>query len=120
MALAAYRNLWRSANVAFHGDQRMLSAARDSIRTGFRTNSHLEPTNPQYEPAVQHAHEVATILRRNVVQGKQIEKDGSGDSYKLNIHAETERGDNDSIKFAGKKMARAGDPQPAAQKCCSQ
>ncbi|KXJ90536.1 mitochondrial zinc maintenance protein 1, mitochondrial [Microdochium bolleyi] len=118
MALAAYRNLWRSANVAFHGDQRMLTAARDSIRTGFRTNSHLEPTNPQYEPAVQHANDVASILRKNVVQGKQIDKDG--DSYKLNIHAETERGDNESIKFAGKKMARAGDPLPPAQKCCSQ
>jgi len=40
----------------------------------------------------------------------------------LNIHAETERGDNDTIKFAGKKMARAGDAQPSApaQKCCSQ
>ncbi|KAH7029468.1 mitochondrial zinc maintenance protein 1, mitochondrial [Microdochium trichocladiopsis] len=118
MALSAYRNLWRSANVAFRGDQRMLTAARSSIRAGFLTNAHLEPSSPEYAPALQHANEVATILRQNVVQGKQIDSDG--DRYKLNIHAETERGDNESIKFAGKKMARAGDPQPATQKCCSQ
>lgn len=85
----------------------MLSAARDSIRTGFRTNSHLEPTNPQYEPAVQHAHEVATILRRNVVQGKQIEKDGSGDSYSTfdTLHTHTH-----TTVPTQKRDDRGGDP----------
>lgn len=79
MATSAYRNLWRSANVAFRGDTRMLTAARTSIRTGFQTNRHLEPTSAEIAPALQHANEVALFLRQNVVQGKKL--DGDEDRY---------------------------------------
>lgn len=103
----------------------MLNAARLSIRGEFGANAAIEPTGPKYLAAMQHADEVATILRQNVVQGKK-----EGDTYslytphnspvlhanrrpELRIHEETERGDNDSIKFAGKTLGAGGG------KCCS-
>ncbi|KAI0190406.1 hypothetical protein EV127DRAFT_90926 [Xylaria flabelliformis] len=103
-ALPAYRNLLRAARLAFQGDITMLNAARSSIREGFRANAALEPSSPEFPAAVKHAEEVATILRQNVVQGKK-----DGDRYKLRIHEETERGDNDTIKIAGN----------GGGKCCS-
>ncbi|KAI0397635.1 mitochondrial zinc maintenance protein 1, mitochondrial [Xylariaceae sp. FL0594] len=107
-ALPVYRNLLRAARVAFQGDERVLNAALSSIRDGFRANATLEPSSPEYPAAVKHAEEVATILRQNVVQGRK-----EGETYKLRIHEDTERGDNESVKFAGKNMKRG------AQKCCS-
>jgi complex III assembly factor LYRM7 len=53
------------------GDERVLNAARGSIRDGFRANAALQPTSPEYPAAVKHAEEVAKILRENVVQGKK-------------------------------------------------
>ncbi|KAI1345497.1 hypothetical protein F5Y01DRAFT_57173 [Xylaria sp. FL0043] len=107
-AIPAYRNLLRAARIAFQGDGPTLTAARQSIRQGFRANAALEPTSPEFPNAVKHAEEVAMILRQNVVQGKK-----EGDTYKLRIHEETERGDNETIKFAGTNLA-AG-----SGKCCS-
>ncbi|KAI1422731.1 hypothetical protein F5Y12DRAFT_717074 [Xylaria sp. FL1777] len=107
-ALPAYRSLLRAARIAFQGDGTMLSAARSSIRQGFRANAALEPSSPEFPAAVKHAEEVATILRQNVVQGKRV-----GDTYKLRIHEETERGDNDTVKFAGTNLSASGG------KCCS-
>ncbi|TRX96411.1 hypothetical protein FHL15_002683 [Xylaria flabelliformis] len=75
-ALPAYRNLLRAARLAFQGDSTMLTAARSSIREGFRVNAALEPSSPEFPAAVKHAEEVATILRQNVVQGKK-----DGDRY---------------------------------------
>ncbi|KAI8631646.1 mitochondrial zinc maintenance protein 1, mitochondrial [Xylariaceae sp. FL1651] len=108
MALPAYRNLLRAARLAFQGDERVLSAARSSIRDGFRANASLEPTSSELPGAIKHAEEVATILRQNVVQGKK-----DGETYKLRIHEDTERGDNDTVKFAGKTLKMRG------EKCCS-
>ncbi|KAI0871095.1 hypothetical protein GGS24DRAFT_492485 [Hypoxylon argillaceum] len=107
-AQSAYRNLLRATRIAFKDDTIMLNAARLSIRGEFGANAAIEPTGPKYLAAMQHADEVATILRQNVVQGKK-----EGDTYKLRIHEETERGDNDSIKFAGKTPGAGGG------KCCS-
>ncbi|KAI3318823.1 mitochondrial zinc maintenance protein 1, mitochondrial [Xylariaceae sp. AK1471] len=102
-ALLAYRNLLRAARLAFQGDERVLTAARSSIRHGFRANAALEPTSPEFPAAVKHAEEVASILRQNVVQGKK-----DGETYKLRIHEDTERGDNDTVKFAGKTLSMRG------------
>ncbi|ROT41588.1 hypothetical protein SODALDRAFT_377247 [Sodiomyces alkalinus F11] len=104
MSLAAYRNLMRAARVAFQGDERILSAARQQIRQGFREKAPLSPTDPELQPAIQQANEVATFLRQNVVQG---EHRGDG-TYRLRIHQDTERGDNDSIKKAGKGTTLGG------------
>ncbi|KAL8407363.1 hypothetical protein RB594_006265 [Gaeumannomyces avenae] len=97
-ALAAYRHLLRAAGVAFKGDARVLTAARQQIATQFRQNTSLPPANR--ESAVQMAEEVAQFLRANIVQG-QLQNDGL---YKLNIHNETERGDNDTIKIGNMKI----------------
>ncbi|KAI0839406.1 hypothetical protein F5Y06DRAFT_295431 [Hypoxylon sp. FL0890] len=94
MALPAYRSLLRAARIAFQGDERVLTAARASIREGFLANASLEPTNPELPGAIKHAEEIAAILRQNIVQGKK-----EGDRYRLRIHEDTERGDNDTVKF---------------------
>ncbi|KAI1177841.1 hypothetical protein F4777DRAFT_166695 [Nemania sp. FL0916] len=107
-AIPAYRNLLRAARLAFQGDGPTLAAARSSIRKGFLANATLEPSSPEYPAAVTHAEEVAKILRENVVQGKK-----EGDIYKLRIHEDTERGDNDTVKFAGQTLGTGG------AKCCS-
>ncbi|CAK7565133.1 MAG: Mitochondrial zinc maintenance protein 1, mitochondrial [Sporothrix epigloea] len=101
-ALVAYRNLFRAAKVAFEGDVRVLSEANKQIRSKFRENAGLSASDPAVQPAIQHAKEVASFLRQNVVQGKKEE----GDVYKLRIHEETERGDNDTIKIGGGKTAK--------------
>jgi len=91
MALSIYRQLLRSTRIAFQGDIPTLTAARRAAREGFESNRDTsDPTE-----ALQHAKDVAMILRQNIVQGKF---DESKDRYKLNIHEEIERGDNESIK----------------------
>lgn len=97
MALAAYRGLLRAAQIAFEGDLRTLSAAKQQIRQSFQANSGLSPSDPNTQPAIQHAVDVAKFLKENVVQGKRQEDD----KFVLRIHEHTERGDNDSIKTAG-------------------
>ncbi|OBT73400.1 hypothetical protein VF21_08087 [Pseudogymnoascus sp. 05NY08] len=109
-ALQAYRHLLRSARLAFEGDTHLLHAAQAQARGAFRENASLAPEDPLAVKAITHAKEVSAILRENIVQGKNV-----GDNkYKLRIHAETERGDNDSIKMPnGQKVKIEG------KKCCS-
>lgn len=101
-ALAAYRHLLRAVAVAFKDDARVLTGARKQISSRFRDKTPLRPADR--ESAIQMAEEVAQFLRSNVVQGK-LQDDGS---YKLNIHDETERGDNDTIKMGNKKITIDG------------
>jgi len=95
MALAAYRHLLRSTRIAFQGDLPLLHAARQEARNGFQKNSAILVEDPALASAIAHAEEVAQILRQNVVQGKH---DGDN-KYKLRIHEDTERGDNDTVKM---------------------
>ena len=73
MALAAYRALLRSAKLAFAGDARTLGAALEESRRGFETNRGA----PAGDAAglVRDAHEIAQVLRRNVVQGRLAGED---------------------------------------------
>ncbi|KAK8102352.1 Mitochondrial zinc maintenance protein 1- mitochondrial [Apiospora sp. TS-2023a] len=100
-AIAAYRNLWRSARIAFQGDKPTLEAAQTQIRMGFRQHADLKPSDPKVAEEIHHAQDVATILKQNVVQGKR-----EGDTYKLRIHEHVERGDNDTVKVAGGKTVQ--------------
>lgn len=75
MALQAYRSLLRATRLTFQGDERLLTNARDQIRAGFREKAALSPSDPAVAPAVQHAQQVAAMLRENVVQGRN-EGDG--------------------------------------------
>ncbi|KAF2658007.1 mitochondrial zinc maintenance protein 1, mitochondrial [Lophiostoma macrostomum CBS 122681] len=110
MALSAYRHLLRSTRIAFHGDFNMLSAARQQARQNFEANRALSSGSEELSKQLSHAEEVAKFLRENVVQGQAVDNDA--ESYKLRIHEDTERGDNDDIK-KGKGTTLAG------TKCCS-
>lgn len=80
MATPAYRNLLRAARIAFQGDERVLTAARQQIRTGFREKASLPSSHPTVAPSVQYANEVAEFLKANVVQGR---KEGNGETYSM-------------------------------------
>ncbi|KAK4156793.1 hypothetical protein C8A00DRAFT_40808 [Chaetomidium leptoderma] len=108
-ALQAYRHLMRAARVAFEGDARVLDGARQSIRQGFRDKASLPASDPSIQSSIQHAEEVASFLKANLVQGKR-----EGSKYKLRIHEMTERGDNDSIKLGNQNIKVDG------VKCCSE
>lgn len=101
-ALNAYRHGLRATKVAFNGDTRMLLAARQKMREGM-----INPPKPELpvDEQIQHLEEVARFLRQNLVQGK---KSGSGERYALNIHKDTELGDNESIKETKKTLAAQG------------
>lgn len=70
----------------------MLVASRQKMREGMQ-----KPPNPELskEEQVKHLEDVALFLRRNIVQGKMHSDTGR---YELNIHEETELGDNETIK----------------------
>jgi len=92
MALAAYRHLLRATRIAFEGDAHLLHSARYQCRHDFAKNSSLASRSPEADKAIQHAEDVAKILRTNVVQAKQNEETGN---LKLRIHDQIERGDNE-------------------------
>ena len=50
----------------------MLSAARHTARSKFDANRSLLPGSAEAENAREHAEKVATILRKNIVQGQQV------------------------------------------------
>jgi hypothetical protein len=59
---------------------RTLLAAKQQIRQSFQANAALAPTDPNTQPAIDHAFEVAKFLRENVVQGTRQEDDKYGES----------------------------------------
>lgn len=109
MALAAYRQLLRSARIAFQGDVNTLMAARYEARKNFDQNRLLYSGSKEASAKIKHAEEVAKLLRENVVQGRAVDEEGS--KFRLRIHEHTERGDNEDIKKPRKGNALTG-------KCC--
>ncbi|KAA6412411.1 MAG: mitochondrial zinc maintenance mitochondrial [Lasallia pustulata] len=101
-ALAAYRHVLRSTRIAFQGDIRLLNAARREARKKFDTNRSLSSSSHEAAAGIMHAEDVARILRQNVVQGERLDEEG--EKYQLRIRKETERGDNDTIKKAGRGL----------------
>ncbi|KAG8729339.1 hypothetical protein FRC12_021049 [Ceratobasidium sp. 428] len=80
--LAAHRDSW-AAGLAF----------RDKVRN--ETIAGRQERDPaEYEARVQHAFEVATVLKKNIVQGKKED----GDTYRLRITPDTELGSNEGVK----------------------
>ncbi|KAJ4378114.1 Mitochondrial zinc maintenance protein 1, mitochondrial [Neocucurbitaria cava] len=92
MALVAYRNLLRSARIAFQGseedsqkahnatgDMPTLFAARAEARKNFEQNRNLSAGSEELSKSITHAEEVAKFLRENVVQGQATE----GDKYSM-------------------------------------
>ncbi|SCU81495.1 LAMI_0B06480g1_1 [Lachancea mirantina] len=101
LALSAYRNGLRATKIAFGRDARMLNAARAQMKAGMHNPPEPSKTSEQQ---IQDLNDIAAFLRRNVVQGK-LSKSGQ---YHLNIHSETELGDNESIKVTKKTLAARG------------
>lgn len=99
-ALLAYRHGLKATRVAFNGDTRMLLAARSEMKKGMMNPDMSKSTQEQ----IQHLEEVATFLRRNVVQGEKVE--GDEERYRLNFHKDIELGDNESIKQKTEFKAR--------------
>jgi hypothetical protein len=56
-------------------DTRLLHAAQTQAREAFRSNASLAPNDPASIAAVEHAENVAKILRENVVQGQHVGDD---------------------------------------------
>jgi complex III assembly factor LYRM7 len=94
MALVAYRNLLRSARIAFQGeyharrrhaqpthtrtgDLNVLVAARAEVRKNFEANRHLQTGSDELSKQITHAQEVAKFLRENVVQGEATDDAGN-------------------------------------------
>lgn len=99
MALSAYRNLLRSIQIAFQGDTRLLTSALGTARSNFDSSRSLPQQSPEASAAIQHAKEVASVLRTNVVQGREV--DGKeGGKFQLRIHEDIERGSNETVKLA--------------------
>ncbi|RAK96971.1 LYR motif-containing protein [Aspergillus ibericus CBS 121593] len=99
-ARGAYRQLLRATRVAFQDDIRVMIAARQEARRNFDSHRRQGIDTPMQ---INHAIEVANILKHNIVQGVREEGDENA-KWELRIHDDIERGDNDSIKIAGKKV----------------
>jgi len=96
-ARSAYRQLLRTSASTFYGDEPILRAFRSKMRADvLAAQSETDPT--AYEQHATLAREVATVLRRNIVQARRI--DGNGEErWRLRITKDTELGSNDSIKY---------------------
>ncbi|QRW14775.1 mitochondrial zinc maintenance protein 1 [Ceratobasidium sp. AG-Ba] len=104
-ARSAYRALFRASGTTFAGDDRVLYAFRDKVRTEtIAGRQELDPA--EYEARVQHAFEVATVLKKNLVQGTK-----EGDTYRLRITPDTELGSNEAVKVPYSRPSR-GTPRP--------
>ncbi|BAE64811.1 mitochondrial zinc maintenance protein 1, mitochondrial [Aspergillus flavus] len=99
-ARGAYRQILRATRIAFHEDTRVLLAARQEARRQFDEHKRVGIDTPMQ---INHAIEVASILKHNIVQGVKPEGDEAA-KWELRIHDDIERGDNDSIKHAGKDI----------------
>jgi complex III assembly factor LYRM7 len=104
------------------GDAPILSAAQLQIRNEFRQKASINASDAP--AAIKHAEDVAKVLRQNVVQGQRTEegKDTFSEFRRvrrgtrqeltafteLRIHEDIERGDNESIKTAGKGAVSGG------------
>jgi complex III assembly factor LYRM7 len=110
-------NLHRRILTLPTGDLPVLAAARARAREAFEQNRTLDSSSPEVIDGVKHAEEVAQFLRANVVQGEKKE----GGLYRLRIHDDVERGDNDDIKKkVGSRDIGAAGKGHGTFKCCSE
>lgn len=114
-ARSAYRNLYRASASTFAGDNEILLAFRQKMRTD--ALQHEGQVNSKaYEESTKLGNEVAAILRRNIVQA-QLVASGTDDRWKIRITEHTELGDNDSIKDPPPMPIRG---KGRRIKCCSE
>ncbi|KAJ7905337.1 RF-1 domain-containing protein [Mycena olivaceomarginata] len=118
-ARSAYRQLLRASSSTFGGDEHVLNAFRLKIRQDAVAARNI--TEPAlYEQQNVLAREIATIVRKNLVQATRTTE--NTDTWRMRITENTELGSNDSIKNpppmetsrrARKKEAQAFSEPPA-------
>ncbi|CAE6515541.1 unnamed protein product [Rhizoctonia solani] len=107
-ARSAYRALFRASGATFSGDDRVLYAFRDKVRTEtVAGRQELDPV--EYEARVKHAIEVAEVLKKNVVQAVK-EGEGKDAAWKLRMTSDTELGSNEGVKAPYSRPTR-GSPR---------
>ncbi|KIJ68944.1 hypothetical protein HYDPIDRAFT_105481 [Hydnomerulius pinastri MD-312] len=98
-ARSAYRDLLRASASTFAGDIPIRKAFQVKMRTETLVLDSASQNDPkQVEEKLQLAKELATMLRRNVVQARKVEAPSGEAAWNLRITKDTELGDNESIK----------------------
>ncbi|KAF8810145.1 hypothetical protein BYT27DRAFT_6504095 [Phlegmacium glaucopus] len=93
---SAYREVLRAASVTFAGDPPVLRAFRTKIRSDISHSSKTDLESQHKQNQL--IHEIADVLRRNIVQGTKLQDDNGEPLYRIHLRDETELGDNNSIK----------------------
>jgi len=121
-ARGAYRALFRASAATFRGDQRILKAFREKIRSEAQAGR-SEINSEAYAARVKLGYEVADVLLKNVVQGvkteRSVSRNGSGEEkqevWKLRLTKDTELGSNESIKSGSPLLRPCSSQRPGKQ-----
>lgn len=115
-ALNAYRSALRATKIAFTNDTTRLLAARSKIKHEMKLEN--SSTHPKYTPAerIKLLENVSNFLIHNIVQGVKKTEDKNS-RYTLNIHKDTELGDNEEIK-KNKSRFSSGSSAVTGGGCC--
>ncbi|KAL0947074.1 hypothetical protein HGRIS_013215 [Hohenbuehelia grisea] len=118
-ARSAYRDVVRAATSTFSGDKPVLLAFRQKMRhDALQAQAITSPT--EYEANTALTREIASILRRNIVQATKVSTEADSEElWRLRITKDTELGSNDSIKDPP-PMPSARSSRRKQTKCCSQ
>ncbi|KAG2041779.1 RF-1 domain-containing protein [Suillus americanus] len=98
-ARSAYRDLLRASASTFHGDEPIQRAFRHRMRTeALYLDTSAQHDVKLVEEKIQLARDLATMLRRNVVQARRTQTQDGDDAWNLRFTKDTELGENESIK----------------------
>ncbi|KAN0076891.1 RF-1 domain containing protein [Tylopilus felleus] len=120
-ARSAYRDLLRASTSTFAGDAPIQTAFRIQMRTDTLALDSVARDDPsQVEEKIQLAKDLATTLRRNVVQATRVKISSGDEAWRLRMTEETEIGDNSTImnpppiqsSRRGRKMEQDGTTHP--------
>lgn len=103
--LNAYRSSLRATKIAFNNDFTTLNEARNKIRQEIKSEKSISNPKLNIEERVELLEKVSEFLKHNIVQA--VKKDTDDSRYVLNIHKDTELGDNEDIKV-NKSTLKAG------------
>ncbi|KZP20766.1 hypothetical protein FIBSPDRAFT_919761 [Athelia psychrophila] len=96
---AAYRDLYRASSLTFTGDERVLRAFREKMRTdALSVRGTIDPV--QFEEQVKLGREIAEMLRKNVVQAYKapVQPTNGEQLWQIQLREGIEMGENDTIK----------------------
>ncbi|KIK46314.1 hypothetical protein CY34DRAFT_22042 [Suillus luteus UH-Slu-Lm8-n1] len=98
-ARSAYRDLLRASASTFYGDELIQRAFRHKMRTEVLClDGSAQHDVKLVEEKTQLSRELATMLRRNVVQARRTQTQDGDDAWSLQFTKDTELGDNETIK----------------------